>query len=142
MAPAVAHTVLIDGECVICNGFAIFVAERDDKGVFVFETQQSPAGQQLLDLHNLPNDLNTIVLIERTEKEETAYVKSSAVLRVMRRLRFPWYLLFGFILVPAVVRDYCYGVVGRNRYRWFGKKETCSLPDKALRAKLLRRLDE
>ena len=76
------------------------------------------------------------------EKEETAYMKSSAVLCVMCYLRFLWYLLFGFILVPAVVCDYCYSVVGRNQYRWFGKKETCSLLDKALRAKLLRWLDE
>ncbi|CAD7699894.1 unnamed protein product [Ostreobium quekettii] len=142
MPRADRHTVLIDGECVLCDGFAVFVARHDPHGAFVFETQQSPAGQQLLDLHNLPNDLNTIVLIERSGKAERAHVKSSAVLRIARRLSFPIWLAAGFLVVPSFARDWCYDVVAGNRYRLFGRKETCGLPDKVIRERLTRKLEE
>ena len=134
--------MLVDGECLLCDGFARFVAERDAEGVFLFETQQSNAGQQLLKLFDLPLDLKTIVLVEKKAKSEAVYLQSSAVLRILSRLTFPWSAAWCCLAVPPIVRDWLYARVAENRYAWFGKKDACSLPDVAVRARLMRRLND
>lgn len=134
--------IMIDGECVLCDGFTQFVALRDHKGFFYFETQQSNAGQQLLKIYDQPLDLSTVILIEKGPKSERCYLKSSAVLRVVRMLGFPWNMLSVFLFVPETIRDWAYELVARNRYRLFGKKTECGLPSKVIRERLLRRMNE
>jgi predicted DCC family thiol-disulfide oxidoreductase YuxK len=56
------------------------------------------------------------------------YKRSTAALRLARMLRFPWNLAYGFIIVPAFIRDFFYKIIARNRYRWFGQKDTCRIP--------------
>lgn len=136
------HVVLVDGECVVCDGFAQFVAARDPQQLFFFETQQSNSGLQLLKDFQQPQDLSTIVLIEKGPKGEQCFMKSTAVLHVMEKLKFPWSLLSVFLLVPEGLRDWAYGVFARNRYRLFGRKDSCSLPSKVVRDQLSRKLDE
>ncbi|GMH43920.1 hypothetical protein BSKO_11854 [Bryopsis sp. KO-2023] len=134
--------ILIDGECVLCDGFTQFVAARDTQGIFFFETQQSNAGQQLLKIYDQPMDLTTVILIEKGAKTERCHVKSTAVLRIMRLLGFPWSLLAMFLILPVFLRDWAYGMVATNRYRLFGKKQSCGLPSEVVRERLMRRLDE
>lgn len=137
-----SSVVLVDGECVLCDGFARFVAGRDDRGVFVFETQQSNAGQQILKLYDLPLDLKTIILVETSGKIEQCSIKSTAVLRILSQLNFPWSLAWCCLAVPQIIRDWLYVRVAENRYAWFGKKEACSLPDVIVRERLMRRLND
>ena len=76
---------------------------------------------------------DSIVLID----EGRLFTRSTAALRIARRLRFPWPLLYGLIVVPRPLRDFLYDWVARNRYRWFGKRDSCMLPTPELRARFL-----
>ena len=119
--------ILFDGVCNFCNGFANFILRRDRRGVFRLGTLQSPAGQALLKQASLPSDfLDSVVVIEG----DHAYTKSAAALRIARDLPFPWYLANAFGVVPRIARDPIYTWIARNRYRWFGKRDTCRVPTK------------
>lgn len=126
--------ILFDGVCNFCNGSIDFIAKRDPAGRFRFASLQSEAGRQLLRNHGLPeNDLDTMVLVDT----DGAHVRSTAGLRIVRGLRPPWPLLYAFIVLPRPLRDALYNVIARNRYRWFGKRETCRLPTPAERDRFL-----
>jgi predicted DCC family thiol-disulfide oxidoreductase YuxK len=75
----------------------------------------------------------TFVLIEGRR----AYTRSTAVLRVVRRLRLPWPLLYALIVIPPFARDLAYGWFARRRYRWFGRRDECMTPDADLRERFL-----
>lgn len=117
--------VLFDGVCNFCNASANFILKRDPKGVFRFAPLQSEAAKGLLEKFHLPlDDLDTMVLIENGK----AYTRSTAGLRIARHLNAAWPLLYGFIVLPRFFRDTIYRLIARNRYRWFGKRETCMIP--------------
>jgi predicted DCC family thiol-disulfide oxidoreductase YuxK len=117
--------ILFDGVCTLCNASVRFVIRRDPEGVFRFASLQSEQGRSLLQSHGLPlEELSSIVLVD----EKRCYVKSDAALRIVRSLRWPWPLLAALTIVPRGLRDTVYEYVARNRYRWFGKDETCALP--------------
>jgi predicted DCC family thiol-disulfide oxidoreductase YuxK len=131
-----APLVLFDGVCNVCDGFANFVIDRDPAAVFRFASLQSEAGQAALLAHGraVPSgDPETIVLIE----DGRVYERSSAVLRIVRRLKGPWRLLYLLVAVPPAVRDMVYGWVARHRYGWFGRRDSCRVPTPALRARFL-----
>jgi predicted DCC family thiol-disulfide oxidoreductase YuxK len=65
------------------------------------------------------------------------YTRSTAALRMLKHLGGGWSLLYGLIIIPKFIRDAVYNFVARNRYRWFGKKETCMIPTPGLEAKFL-----
>lgn len=129
------HAVLLfDGVCNLCNGSVNFIIDRDPAGYFKFAPLQSASGRKLLEEHGLPTDsMDTLVLVEGGR----SYVRSTAALRIARRLTFPWPLLVVGFLVPRVLRDLAYKLIATNRYRWFGKSETCRLPTPALRSRFL-----
>jgi predicted DCC family thiol-disulfide oxidoreductase YuxK len=104
--------VRFDGRCNLCHGLVRFIAARDPAGRFRFAPLQPAA--------------DGIVLVEA----ERTYTKSTAALRIVRRLRYPWPLLYAFVVVPRPLRDLVYDWVARHRYRWFGRRDTCSrVPD-------------
>lgn len=117
--------VLFDGVCNFCNASVNFILKRDPKGVFRFAPLQSEVAKQLLEKFHLPaDDLDTMVLIE----DGTASTRSTAGLRIARRLKGTWPLLYGFIVLPRFLRDAVYRLIAKNRYRWFGKKDVCMVP--------------
>jgi predicted DCC family thiol-disulfide oxidoreductase YuxK len=120
----VSRIILFDGVCNLCNNSVQFIIKRDSAGYFKFASLQSETGQTLLKKHHLNTDLNSFVLIEN----ETAYVKSSAALRVCSKLSGVWRILSIFRILPPFIRDLGYDYVAKNRYKWFGKKESCMLP--------------
>jgi predicted DCC family thiol-disulfide oxidoreductase YuxK len=77
--------------------------------------------------------MSTVVLIENGQ----LYTRSTAVLRVLRRLEAPWSLLWAFIVVPRPVRDWLYDRVAASRYDWFGQRDECRVPTPDLRARFL-----
>ena len=126
--------ILFDGVCNLCSGSVQFIIARDANKVFRFASLQSEIGKQLLIQHQLPTtDFNTIVFIENNK----VYTKSSAALRIARKLDGFWYLLYAFILVPSFIRNAVYDYIGRNRYRFWGKKEECWLPTAEMKSRFL-----
>ena len=118
--------VLFDGVCHLCDRSVRFILERDRLARFHFAPLQSALGKELLEKHGLsPESPETMVLIHRG----TTHTKSSAALRVAGQLTFPWKTGILFLALPKVLRDAVYGVVARNRYRWFGKRESCMVPE-------------
>src|SRR4051812_25819479 len=115
----VHQLILFDGVCNLCNGFVQFVIARDPRGVFHFSPLQSATARRLLGRTDEAGRVpDTIVLVA----DGTVYTRSSAVLRVVRGLTFPWPLAFAFVAVPRPVRDWLYAKVARHRYRWFGQR--------------------
>lgn len=126
--------VLFDGVCNLCNGAVNFIIDRDARQQFRFASLQSEVGEQLLREYRLPSEyLRSLVLIDNQE----ACTKSTAALKIARRLDGLWPLCYVFIALPPVFRDYLYNIVARNRYRWFGQSEACRYPTKAERARFL-----
>ena len=118
--------VLFDGVCNFCNRSVRFIINRDPGAHFRFAPLQSDLARQLLAQHNLPtNALDSMVLIEA----EKVFTRSTASLRIARRLRFPWPLVcYLLIWIPRPLRDAAYNFIARHRYRFFGRTDTCPLP--------------
>ena len=126
--------ILFDGVCNLCSFWVRFVIRRDPKKEFRFAPLQSAAGQETLRRLALGGgEPHTMVFVE----EGKAYLKSSAALRIVRRIGGLWPLVFVFIVIPAPARDFFYDWVARNRYRWFGRKETCVAPTPDLKDRFL-----
>jgi predicted DCC family thiol-disulfide oxidoreductase YuxK len=126
--------LLFDGVCNLCNGFVQFIIKRDTKGIFRFTSLQSDIGQQLMKDHGFPTDeLNTVILI----KNGQVYTHSDAPLQIARHLSFPWPLFSIFAIVPKMIRDRIYDWVARNRYKWYGKKDSCMIPTPELKSRFL-----
>jgi len=126
--------ILFDGVCNLCNGAVNFVIKRDPGNVFKFTPLQEKQGVLLLKTHAVDTQkLDSIVLIEN----EKVYVKSSAALRIARKLSGLWPLFFVLLIIPSFIRDGVYDFIAKNRYKWFGKKEQCMIPTQGLREKFL-----
>jgi predicted DCC family thiol-disulfide oxidoreductase YuxK len=126
---------IFDGVCVLCSGFVRFWLARDPEGVMRFASAQSATGRQVLEALGLPDDFydRSIVLIE----DGHAWFGSTGVLRALGHLPAPWRWLRLLLTVPRVVRDPLYRVVARNRYRWFGRHESCLMPTPEMRGRFL-----
>ncbi len=132
----VGAIVLFDGVCNLCSSSVRFIVERDKHDYFRFASIQSDAGKKLMIEHGIAvpdGDPTSIIVIE----DGRAFDRSSAGLRIARRLSFPWWLAYGSIIVPAFIRNVVYDFIARNRYGWFGKTEFCMVPSPELRARFL-----
>lgn len=133
MDPA-KSVLLFDGVCNLCNSSVQFILARDPKAKFRFASLQSDEGQELLQaFEDRPSDLSSVVLIE----DGQLYARSDAALRVARQLSGGWPLLYAFIVLPRALRDAVYNWIARNRYRWFGKRDSCMIPSPELRSRFL-----
>ena len=126
--------ILFDGVCNLCNSSVQFVIKHDRKAVFKFASLQSEAGQKLLTKYGLAtNEFNSFVLIE----DNKVYLKSTAALRVARKLDMLLSLLYLFIIIPPFIRDAFYNYISQHRYKWFGKRDECWLPTPELSERFL-----
>ncbi len=135
MPPAPGHpVVLFDGVCNLCAASVRFVIRHDARGHFRLASLQSPAAHRVLHDAGVTGPLpDSLVLVD----EAGVHVRSTAVLRLARRLDWPWRLAAAFLLVPRPVRDAVYTVVARYRYRWFGCQNECLVPAPHLRDRFL-----
>lgn len=126
--------ILFDGVCNLCNASVNFVIKRDKKDVFRFAALQSEIGQEYVSKFNIdPSETDSIILIDN----DKCYVKSTAALHIIKSLSGGYPLLFGFLIVPAFFRNWVYDYVAKNRYKWYGKKESCMVPTEELKKKFL-----
>lgn len=126
--------ILFDGVCNLCNGFVQYVIQRDPEGQFRFAALQSEVGQALLEVVQLSQkDMDTVVLVE----DGKGYTHSDVGLRIFRRMKGLWPLLYGLVIIPRAIRNFIYNWIARNRYRWFGQREQCMIPTPELKARFL-----
>ncbi len=126
--------ILFDGICNLCNQSVQFVIEHDSKNQFRFASLQSDFGQDFLKKNKLEaTQFDSIVFIE----DDQFYTKSSAALKIAKYLDGITSWLTIFMIVPKPLRDIVYSFIAKNRYRWFGKNESCWLPTKELKAKFI-----
>lgn len=126
--------ILFDGVCNFCNGAVNFVIKRDKKALIQFAPLQSEKGRMFSRQFGFSEeDMKTFLFIE----DGKVYTKSTAALRVCRYLGALWPLCYGFMIVPKFIRDGIYNWIAKNRYKWFGKKETCMLPTPEVRTRFI-----
>lgn len=123
--------ILFDGVCNLCNASVLWVIDHDPKQIFRFASLQSDAARRTVpNLTTLPD---SIVLID----EQGIHTRSTAALRIARRLGFPWSLASLATVLPAFLRDAVYQWIARNRYTWFGRSDTCRIPSPELASRFL-----
>lgn len=125
--------VLFDGDCHFCHWSVQFIIKRDPQLLFYFASQQSDAGRELLKENGVPEEIDSLVLIENGK----AYMKSTAVLRICRHLYGGWKFFSLFRFIPNPIRDAVYDLAAKNRYKWFGKKDSCPIPPVGIRKRFL-----
>jgi len=126
--------ILFDGVCNLCDSSVQFIIKRDKNDVFRFAALQSEIGEQLTSKYNIDTSkTDSIILIDG----EKYYEKSSAALRIAKHLSGGWPILYGFIIVPKIIRNAVYDYIAKHRYQWYGKKESCMIPTPELQAKFL-----
>jgi len=123
--------ILFDGVCNLCNGAINFIIKRDKKDVFRYASLQSEIGQKLITERGI--DISKIDSILLIDPAKTFYHKSTAALQIAKQLSNPYPLFYLFLVIPKFLRDWVYDIVAKNRYRWFGKKETCMIPTPELK---------
>ncbi len=117
--------VVFDAQCLLCDGWVQFLLRHDRRCVLRFASIQGVNGQALLARAGLQVDgLQTLLLADG----ERTWQHTAAILRVLHALGWPWRLAWVAWLVPAPLRDALYRLLARNRYRWFGRSETCLMP--------------
>ena len=134
MEPNKTLLILFDGVCNLCNGFVKFLIKRDPAGKFRFASLQSDFGRSQLIRFNLnPDLLHSVIVIEG----DNVLQRSDAALRIVTQLGGPWKILNALKIFPRFLRDALYNVVARNRYKVFGKRDSCMIPTPELKARFI-----
>ncbi len=128
------NVVIFDGVCKLCARSVRFILDHEADHTLRFTPLQSPAGMRLMrELGLDPEDARTFVLIA----DGKAYVKSDAAIQLSRYFRRAWMPLGLIKIIPRWIRDRVYDVVARNRYRWFGRFDSCMVPTPELRTRFI-----
>ncbi|MGB2742713.1 MAG: thiol-disulfide oxidoreductase DCC family protein [Cognaticolwellia sp.] len=152
--------ILFDGVCKLCNHWSQFIIKVDKQQRFKLCSVQSPEGQSILKYFDMPTDhFDTMLYVEGNTleancmevnsaevnsadinklKASQCFEKSDAFLNVVRKLSYPWRLLYLFKIVPKRLRNWLYDRVALNRYTLFGQYDTCMLPTKENEARFLK----
>lgn len=126
--------VLFDGVCNLCSSSVNFIIKRDKNDLFRFVATQTAAGEQLSKLYGVsPISNDTLIVIE----DGKVFTKSTAALRVAKRLSGLWPAFIVLYAAPRFIRDYFYNLIAKNRYKWFGKQDTCIMPSPDVRSKFI-----
>lgn len=126
--------ILFDGVCNLCNASINFVIDRDKQKYFRYAALQSNTGETYLKKFEMSADVfNSIVLVEG----DKFYTRSTAALRIAKKMDGAWPILYAFIIIPPFIRNAVYDYIAKNRYKWFGKEETCRIPTPELKSLFL-----
>ncbi|MDO6598039.1 DCC1-like thiol-disulfide oxidoreductase family protein [Oceanihabitans sp. 2_MG-2023] len=133
--PKHKHLILFDGVCNLCNSTVQYVIKQDKKDVFRFAALQSDIGKSIIEKYNIDTVKTDSILLY--SEENGLKVKSTAALYIAKHLGFPNNILVVFLIVPTFIRNGVYNYIAKNRYRWYGKKESCMIPTPELKGKFL-----
>jgi predicted DCC family thiol-disulfide oxidoreductase YuxK len=121
--------ILFDGVCNYCNKMVNLCIKQDKNKILRYTPLQSNLGKRLKIEYRIPETVDSIVVIANNK----AYLYSDAALQITKRLPFPFKLLYIFIVVPKPFRNWFYKWFAANRYKWFGKKDSCMIPSKEVK---------
>ncbi|MDG1397208.1 MAG: DCC1-like thiol-disulfide oxidoreductase family protein [Polaribacter sp.] len=127
--------ILFDGVCNLCNNSVLKVIKYDKKNSFVFTALQSETGNKVTNYLNI--DIKKIDSIILYEPGISYNIKSTAALKVMKHFGGIWQITQMGLIFPESFRNHIYDFIAKNRYKWFGKKESCMIPTPELKAKFL-----
>ncbi len=126
--------IFFDGVCNLCSGFVQFIIKQDKKQQFSFAALQSKYAQEALKSYDLnTSELQSVVFITNNR----VYTKSDAAIEIAKQLGGLWYLLSGLKIFPLSFRNWVYDFIGKNRYKWFGKTDSCMVPSETLKSRFL-----
>ena len=128
--------ILFDGVCNLCNSSVLYVIKRDSKNKFLFAPLESNIGKDIIKKFKIDTEKTDSILLYNPKKDKLT-CKSTAALLIASRLGFPTGILAIFLLVPAFIRNWIYNYIAKNRYKWYGKKESCMIPTPELKSKFL-----
>lgn len=136
--------IFFDGICNFCNSSVNFIIKRDEKNYFKFASLQSEFVKKFISSYKttsndnrsrrVPRSLWTLEIDKKFDsiilfENNKLYLKSTAVLKITKYLNGFWKIFFIFIIIPPFIRDFFYDIIAKNRYKWFGKRDTCMIPD-------------
>jgi predicted DCC family thiol-disulfide oxidoreductase YuxK len=127
--------ILFDGVCNLCNSAVQFVIKHDKKDVFRFVALQSELGQEIITYIGIDSkNIDSIILYE---PGIAYYYKSDAALQIAKNLDGIFSIGTVFRIIPTGIRNHLYDYIAKNRYKWYGKKESCMMPTPELKIKFL-----
>jgi predicted DCC family thiol-disulfide oxidoreductase YuxK len=127
--------ILFDGVCNLCNTSVQYVIKHDKKNSFMFTALQSYIGQQIIKDYNIDTSKTDSILLYTPQTGVVS--KSTAALKIAQNLGFPQNVMSIFFIVPPFIRNGVYDYIAKNRYKWYGKKESCMIPTPELKSKFL-----
>jgi predicted DCC family thiol-disulfide oxidoreductase YuxK len=126
--------ILFDGVCNLCNWWVRFILKYDKNKVFKFASLQSKYGTELLAHYNLPSTpLETVLLYDGKD----IYSHSDAIIKINSKLSGIYKAGTIFKYLPRFIRDFFYRIIARSRYRLFGKRDQCMVPDETMKSRFL-----
>ena len=126
--------VLFDGVCNYCNDKINFIIKNDKKDIFRFVALQSETGQKITNYLGIDASIDSIILYE---PGYAYFIKSEAVFRIIKHLSSSVKLLLFFNFIPTSIKNVFYDIIAKNRYNWYGKKESCMMPTEELKRKFI-----
>lgn len=134
--PKNKRLILFDGVCNLCNSSVLYVIKRDTKNKFLYAPLQSKIGETIINAFSIDTTEIDSILLFNPETYKI-YSKSAAALHVVKSLNFPTNIMAVFFIIPAFIRNWFYDYIAKNRYKWYGKRDTCMIPTPELKAKFL-----
>jgi predicted DCC family thiol-disulfide oxidoreductase YuxK len=128
------NIILFDGECILCNGFVQWLLKKDKKDIFRFVALQSNKGKTFISNFKLPDDLSTVLLIRGDGK---IFSYSDVIIEAGMLLGGFYSVLIFLKIIPRSIRNLVYNWIAKNRYKWFGKRDTCMIPGPDIREKFI-----
>ena len=124
--------IFFDGVCNLCSASVQFAIEHDKKDIFKFTALQGNYAKTILPKYNVDlNKIDSIIFVEN----DNLYTKSTAALKIARKMSGLWPMLYIFIVIPKSIRDWFYDIIAKNRYKWWGRQESCWVPTAELKQK-------
>lgn len=126
------NIVFFDGVCNLCNKSVDWVIRRDKKNRLKYAPLQGDASKKLLNSHD-GQEFNSIVFYNKG----IVYQRSTAFIKLMVSVGRGWQMMYLLMVFPAFIRDFVYNIIAKNRYKWWGKRDSCRLPTEEEAAKFL-----
>ncbi|MDI5950936.1 thiol-disulfide oxidoreductase DCC family protein [Flavobacterium yafengii] len=127
--------ILFDGVCNLCDSAVQMIIKHDSKDVFRFVALQSDLGQKIIKHLGIETQKTDSIILY--QPGFAYYYKSEAALEIAKNLSGLFYFAAIFSIFPIAFNNYIYDYIAKNRYKWYGKKETCLIPTKELQGKFL-----
>ena len=126
--------ILFDGVCNYCNDKVNFIIKNDSNDLFRFVALQSETGQKIITYLGIDKTIDSIILYE---PGYAYFIKSEAVFRIIKQLSSSVKLLLFLNFIPTSIKNIFYDLIAKNRYNWYGKKESCMIPTEEVKRKFI-----